>query len=128
MRARQARRVLRVDALLDIGLGAFLLLAAWDGLYRAVGIPAPEPAIFAELGGVLLFGFAYLLWVAPDYAVLARRVAEAAALSNGLAAALIALWLASRPSEVQILGWVLMGGLTAAFAVLAWLEARIATP
>src|SRR5918992_550239 len=88
---------------------------------------APEQAIFAELGGVLLFGFAYLLWVAPDYAVLARRVAEAAALSNGLAAALIALWLASRPSEVQILGWVVMGGLTAAFAVLAWLEARIAT-
>jgi hypothetical protein len=126
MRARQARRVLRVDAILDVALGAFLLLAAWDGLYRAVGLPSPEPAIFAELGGVLLFGFAYLLWVAPDYAVLARRVAEAAALGNGLAAALIALWLAGRPPDVHVLGWVVMGGLTATFAVLAWLEARIA--
>jgi hypothetical protein len=111
--------------MIDVGLGAFLLLAAWDGLYRAVGLPPPKPAIFAELGGVLLFGFAYLLWVAPDYAVLARRVAEAAALGNGLAAALIALWLASRPEEVALLGWFVMGGLAVTLAGLAWLEARI---
>lgn len=127
MRARQARRVLRADAILDVGLGTFLLLGAWDGLYAVVGLPAPEPAIFAEIGGVLLFGFAYLLWVAPDYAVLARRIAEAAAMANGLAAALIALWLASRPDDVELLGWVLMGALTAALAVLAWLEARISS-
>jgi hypothetical protein len=127
MRARQARRVLRTDALLDVGLGAFLLLAAWDDVYAVVGLPAPEPAIFAEVGGALLFGFAYLLWVAPDYAVLARRIAEAAALANGLAAALIALWLASRPDDVQLIGWVLMAALTVALAVLAWLEARISS-
>jgi hypothetical protein len=127
MRARQARRVLRADAILDVGLGTFLLLGAWDGLYAVVGLPAPEPAIFAEIGGVLLFGFAYLLWVAPDYAVLARRIAEAAAMANGLAAALIAVWLASRPDHVRLLGWVLMGALTAALAVLAWLEARISS-
>jgi hypothetical protein len=127
MRARQARRVLRTDALLDIGLGAFLLLGAWDDVYAAVGLPAPEPAIFAEIGGALLFGFAYLLWVAPDYAVLARRIAEASALANGLASALIALWLASRPDDVQLIGWVLMAGLTVALAVLAWLEARISS-
>src|ERR687896_1461242 len=125
MRARQARRVLRVDALLDIGLGAFLLLAAWDGLYRTVGLPAPEPAIFAELGGVLLFGFAYLLWVAPDYTVLARRVAEAAAMTNGIAAALIALWLASRPVGLELAGWILAVVLALALAAMAYLEARL---
>jgi len=127
MRARQARRVLHVDAVLDAGLGAILLLAAWDDLFLALGLPPPEPAIFAELAGVLLLAFAYLLWVAPDYAVLARRVTEAAALSNGIAAALIALWLASRPDGVELLGGVLMGALALALAVLAWLQARITT-
>lgn len=127
MRARQARRVLRSDALLDVGLGVLLLLASWEGLYELLGLPAPEPAIFAELAGVLLLAFAYLLWVAPDYTVLARRVSEAAALANGLAAALLALWLASRPDGVSLLGGILMGALAAGLAVLAWLEARIAS-
>jgi hypothetical protein len=127
MRARQARRVLRGDALLDLGLAAILLLSAWDDLFLALGLPPPEPAIFAELAGVFLIGFAYLLWVAPDYATLVRRVAEAAALANGLGAVLIALWLASRPDDVELLGGLLMAALAAALAALAWLEARVAS-
>jgi hypothetical protein len=125
MRARQARRVLHLDAVLGAGVGALFLLSAWDDLFLALGLPPPEPAIFAELAGVLLLGFAYLLWVAPDYAVLARRVTEVAALSNAIAAALIALWLASRPDGLELLGGVLMGALAVALAVLAWMEARI---
>jgi hypothetical protein len=125
MRARRARRILRGDALLDVGLGALLLLAAWDGLYRALGFPAPEPAVFAEIGGVLLLGFAYLLWVAPDYTVLVRRVAEAAATTNGIAAALIALWLASRPVGLELQGWILAVALILALAAMAYLEARL---
>jgi hypothetical protein len=125
MRARQARRVLHVDAALDAGVGALFLLSAWDDLFLALGIPPPEPAIFAELAGVLLLGFAYLLWVAPVYAVLARRVTEVAAVSNAVAAALIALWLASRPDGLELLGGLLMGALAVALAVVAWLEARI---
>ena len=125
MRARQARRILHFDAVLDAGVGGLLLLSAWDDLFLALGIPPPEPAIFAELAGVLLLGFAYLLWVAPDYAVLARRVTEVAALSNAVAAALIALWLASRPDGLELLGGLLMGALAVALAGLAWMEARI---
>jgi hypothetical protein len=125
MRARQARRILHFDAVLDAGVGGLLLLSAWDDLFLALGIPPPEPAIFAELAGVLLLGFAYLLWVAPDYTVLARRVTEVAALSNAVAAALIALWLASRPDGLELLGGLLMGALAVALAGLAWMEARI---
>jgi hypothetical protein len=125
MRARWARRILRGDALIDVALGALLLLAAWDGLYRALGFPAPEPAVFAEIGGVLLLGFAYLLWVAPDYTVLVRRVAEAAATTNGIAAALIALWLASRPVGLELQGWILAVALIVALAAMAYLEARL---
>jgi hypothetical protein len=125
MRAGQARRVLRGDALLDVGLGSLFLLAAWDDLYGVLGLPPPEPAVFAELGGVLLLGFAYLLWVAPDYAVLVRRVGEAAALTNAAAAALLALWLASRPDGLEVVGWVLSAALAAALAAMAYLEARL---
>jgi hypothetical protein len=127
VRARQARRVLRGDALFDVGVAAFLLLAGWHGLYRALGLPVVRPAIFAELAGVLLLGFAYLLWIAPDYSVLSRRVAEASAIGNGASAALIALWLASGPAGIRPLGVVLMFLVTAALAVFAGLEARIAS-
>lgn len=125
MRARQARRVLRGDALLDIGLGSLLLLAAWDDLYAVLGLPPPEPAVFAEIGGVLLLAFAYLLWVAPDYAVLVRRVGEAAALTNAAVAVLIALWLATRPDGLEVTGWILTVVVAAALALMAYLEARL---
>jgi hypothetical protein len=127
MRARAARRILRGDALLDGVLGVVLLLGAWDGLYEVLGFPPPEPAVFSEIGGVLCLGFAYLLWVAPDYNVLARRVAEAAAVTNGIAAALIALWLASRPTGLELQGWILALLLVAALVVAAYLEARLTT-
>jgi hypothetical protein len=61
MRAREARRVLRGDALLDVAVATLFLLGAWDGMYRVLGLPPPEPAVFAEIGGVVLLGFAYLL-------------------------------------------------------------------
>jgi hypothetical protein len=102
-----------------------LLLGAWDGLYSLLGIPPPEPAVFAEIAGVLFLGFAYLLWVAPDYTVLARRMAEAAAMTNGAAAALIALWLASRPTGLELQGWILVLVLLLALVVAAYLEARL---
>lgn len=127
MRARQARRILRVDALFDIGLAALLLLAGWEGLYAALGLPPARPAIWAELAGVLLLGFAYLLWVAPDYAVLGRRVAEAAAIANGLGAALIVLWLATGPAEIRPLGVALMVVIALALMGFAGLEARLSS-
>ncbi|MGH2674634.1 MAG: hypothetical protein ACRDH1_04370, partial [Actinomycetota bacterium] len=104
MRARQARQILRADSLVDLGLALLLLLAWWEGPYEALGLPVPRPPVFAGLAGVLLLGFAYLLWVAPDYTVLGRRVAEAAAIVNGLAASVILLWLATGPAGLRPLG------------------------
>lgn len=127
MRARQARRILRADAVFDVALAALLLLAGWHGLYRALGLPVVVPAIFAEVAGVLLLGFAYLLWIAPDYSVLSRRVAEVTAIVNGASAALLALWLASGPTGIRALGVILMVLVTGALAVFAALEARIAS-
>jgi hypothetical protein len=63
--------------------------------------------------------------VAPDYTVLARRVAEAAAMTNGIAAVLIALWLASRPVGLELAGWILAVVLALALAAMAYLEARL---
>lgn len=127
MRARQARRVLRIDGLIDLGLAALLLLAPWASLYDALGLPAADPPVFAVIAGVLLLGFAYLLWVAPDYAVLGRRVAETAAIVNGLIAAVVVLWLVTGPVGVRPLGVGTALVVAAAKGVLAAAEARLAS-
>ena len=127
VRARQARRVLRLDALLDVALGTVLLLSAWEGLYLTLGVPPPRPPVFGEMLGALLFGFAYLLWVAPDYAVLTRRVAEASALSNGGGAAVLVLWLISGPSGLGAVGRILVVLLAGVLGSFAYLEYRVAT-
>jgi hypothetical protein len=127
VRARQARRVLRIDGLIDLGLAALLLLAPWASLYDALGLPAADPPVFAVIAGVLLLGFAYLLWVAPDYAVLGRRVAETAAIVNGLIAAVVVLWLVTGPVGVRPLGVGIALVVAAAKGVLAAAEARLAS-
>jgi hypothetical protein len=126
MRARQVRRVFHADSLFDLSIGVLLLLAGWEGLYRAVGIPPASPPIFAQLLGVALLGFAYLLWVAPDYTSMSRRVAEVAAAGNGASAALLLLWLASGPAGLSSVGLVVMLLLAAGLGVFAVLETRIA--
>jgi hypothetical protein len=127
VRARQARRVLRIDALIDLGLAALLLLAPWTSLYDALGLPAADPPVFAAIAGVLLVGFAYLLWVAPDYALLGRRVAETAAIVNALIALFVALWLVTGPVGIRPLGVGLALLVAAAKAVMAAAQARLAS-
>jgi hypothetical protein len=127
VRARQARRALRGSALFDLGLGVLLLLSGWQSLYAALGLPPARPAIFAELAGVFLMAFAYLLWVAPDYAVLGRRVAEAAAIADGGGAALLLLWLASGPEGIRPLGIVLGIVIALGLAAFAGVQARLSS-
>ncbi len=127
MRARQARRVLRIDTLIDLGLAFLLLLAPWASLYDALGLPAADPPLFALIAGVLLLGLAYLLWVAPDYAVLGRRVAETAAIVNALIAAVVVLWLVTGPAMIRPLGVGVALLVAAAKGVLAVAEARLAS-
>lgn len=127
MRARQARRVLRLDGLIDLGLAALLFLAPWTSLYDALGLPAADPPVFAMIAGVLLLGFAYLLWVAPDYAVLGRRVAETAAVVDGLIAAVVVLWLVTGPAGVRVLGVGVAVAVAASKGLLAAALARLAS-
>jgi hypothetical protein len=127
VRARQARLALRIDSLIDLGLAALLLLAPWTSLYDALGLPAANPPIFAVIAGVLLLGFAYLLWVAPDYAVLGRRVAETAAIVNALITAVVVLWLVTGPVGVMPLGVAVSLLVAAAKGVMAAAQARLAS-
>ncbi len=118
--------MLHADALFDFALGLLLLLAVWDDLFRALGLPPAQPAIYAEVAGILLWGYAYLLWIAPDYTGLTRRVATVTGAANVAAGALLLLWVASRPGGMEILGGVLVVGVALALLGFAYLEARIA--
>jgi hypothetical protein len=88
------RLVLRGNGVLDALGGVCLLLATWDGLYSALGLPDPDPAIYAQAGGAFAVGFAYALWVAPRDSNLTRVVSAVSALINVLLAAVAAAWLA----------------------------------
>lgn len=118
--------MLHADALFDLALGLLLVLAVWDDLFLALGLPPARPAIYAEIAGVLLWGYAYLLWVAPDYTGLTRRVASVTGAANVGAGVLLLLWVASRPGGMEILGGVLVVAVALALLGFAYLEARIA--
>jgi hypothetical protein len=97
MSQRRAATVLRVQAVVTLALGALLVADSWDGLYEWLALPQALPALLAQVGGVFLVAFAYLLWraaAAPEE--LRRAVAIAAAGANGAAAVIIALWLIIR--------------------------------
>jgi hypothetical protein len=97
MNQRRAANVLRVHAVVTLALGALLVADSWDGLYEWLALPQALPALLAQLGGVFLIAFAYLLWRAAAATVeLRRTVATAAAGANGAAAVIIALWLIIR--------------------------------
>jgi hypothetical protein len=97
MNQRRAANVLRVHAVVTLALGALLVADSWDGLYEWLALPQALPALLAQLGGVFLVAFAYLLWRAATATVeLRRTVATAAAGANGAAAVIIALWLIIR--------------------------------
>jgi hypothetical protein len=91
-----ARLVLRLDAVFAGVVGIVLALSTWDGLYDALLLPKPSPALLAQVGGIAIAAFAYLLWLAGDSEPLRRPVATAAAAANGGAAVAIGLWLVLR--------------------------------
>ncbi|MFL5836832.1 MAG: hypothetical protein ACJ76K_09660 [Solirubrobacteraceae bacterium] len=97
MNQRRAANVLRVHAVVTLALGALLVADSWDGLYEWLALPQALPALLAQVGGVFLVAFAYLLWRGAAANVeLRRTVATAAAGANGAAAVIIVLWLIIR--------------------------------
>jgi hypothetical protein len=128
MTAARLALVLRVNALFDLAAGALLLAGTWDGLWDALDLPQGKPALFVQVGGAALWGFAYLLWRAADEPGVRRPASLAGAIADGLAALVILLWfVAGRLDDVGGLGTTLLILITvvlAAFAGLKGLGAR----
>jgi len=106
-------------------VGAIFLAGTWDGLYDALDLPHAQPAIFVQIGGALLWGVAYLLWLAARTPTLMLPVARASALTNGLSAGVLAAWLINGDIEnelaIDALGTAIIVGaaaLSAVFTVL----------
>jgi hypothetical protein len=62
MTATQARQVLMANAVFDFVAGLLLLAGTWDGLWDALDLPQGQPALFVQVGGAALVGWAYLMW------------------------------------------------------------------
>lgn len=128
MTATQARQVLMVNAVFDFVAGLLLLSGTWDGLWDALDLPQGKPALFVQVGGAALVGWAVLLWRASDAAPLRASVALAAAIADGLAALVVLIWLVSGqlPDDVDALGTILLIALVLVLGAFAALKAWVA--
>lgn len=91
--ASRLRVVFLVDCAYSAVAGLLLLSATWDGLMRAVDLPQRGPALLVQLGGAVLVGVAYLLWLAARTPSLMLPVARASAIMNALSAGVVIAWL-----------------------------------
>jgi hypothetical protein len=128
MTATQARQVLMANAVFDFVAGLLLLTGTWDGLWDALDLPQGQPALFVQVGGAALVGWAYLLWRAADAPPLRASVALAAAIADGLAALVILIWLVTGelPDDVDALGMILLVALVVVLGAFAVLKAGVA--
>jgi hypothetical protein len=120
------RLVLRGNGVLDAIAGVCLLLGTWDGLYNRLGLPDPDPAIYAQVGGAFAVAFAYLLWIAPRDAKMTRVVSATAALVNVALAVLALAWLADTHLNLPGHDVAALFAAVPPLLVLAALEAVIA--
>jgi hypothetical protein len=110
--------VLRIDAVSNAGLAAFLLAATWDGLYEFFGLPLAEPPIYAQLLGAALVAFAIVEWkLAGSEAE--RAVTLAAAVGSGIAAGVLAVWLLAADTGLDTHGLVALWSVAAFLAAAA---------
>jgi hypothetical protein len=121
------RATLRSDAFLLLGVGALLLASSWKGLFDAVDLPDPQPALWTQLAGVLLVALGYLLWIAPRDVRLTQGIALAAAFANGAGAVVIVAWLLFGELDTGGFGTTLLALTAAVSAVYAVAEAWIAS-
>ena len=128
MTATQARQVLRVNAVFDFAAGLLLLAGSWDGLWDTLDLPQAQPALFVQVGGAALVGWAYLMWRAADEPPLRASVARAASGADGLASLVVLVWLVTGelPDDVDTLGTILLIALVLVLGAFALLKAGIA--
>jgi hypothetical protein len=122
---KDARTWLRADAFFDAAMALLLLTATWDALYEALGLPVAEPALYAQIAGGLLLGYAYLLWWAPGTPA-ERTVAGATAVVNALGVVVVGVWVLSGDLETETLGDVILWAAVVALAAFAIAETSIA--
>jgi hypothetical protein len=121
-RLRPSRHaLLRLDAVGDAALAAFLLAASWDELYRWLGLPPPEPPWYAQLLGVALIAIALVEWRTAGTPG-ERDVSRIVAIGNALAAAILVAWLASGETGADLHGRILLWTIAASLALEAWLH------
>ena len=118
MTAARLRIVFLFDALYSVATGLLFLLGTWDGLYNALDLPQGQPAVFVQLGGALLWGFAYLLWLAARTPALMLPVARASALGNAITTVVLVVWLIHDNIDTGTLGDLLLSLAAAVSAVL----------
>jgi hypothetical protein len=117
------RTTLRSDSLLLLVVSLLLLASTWTSLYDALGLPLPDPELYAQLAGAVMLAVAYLLWIAPRDVRLTQAVAASAALGNGLSALILLVWLGTDRVD-SVLLWLFVPVLGAFAAVEAWIAAR----
>lgn len=120
------RAVLFFDALFDLALGAVLLLAPFATFYAALQLPQPQPALYGQLLGMALLGFAWLLAQAAFRGQLTVPVARMAGPVNLASAVLIAAWLIFFDLQVQGAGRIWLGLLAAMLAFFALVQIPLA--
>ena len=104
--------VLRIDALSNGSLAAFLLAASWNRLYRFFGLPVAEPAWYAQVLGAVLVAFAIVEWTLAGTSG-ERTVTLAAAVGSAFAAAIITVWLAAGESGADSHGRIALWSVVA---------------
>jgi hypothetical protein len=108
MSAAQLRIVLLLDAVYSTAIAIVFLAGTWDGLYNALDLPQGQPATFVQVGGALMAGVAYLLWLASRTPALMLPVARALALANALVALILIVWLIHGKMGIGALGTALL--------------------
>src|ERR671910_532839 len=128
MTAGQARLVLQANAVFDFAAGLLLLAGTWDGLWDALDLPQGQPALFVQVGGAALVGWAYLLWRAAEEPPLRATVTRAAAGVDGLRAVVVLIWLVTGlPEDVDALGTILLIALVLVLGAFALLKGMVAS-
>ena len=121
MTAARLRVVFLFDAIYSTAIGVLFLAGTWDGLYNALDLPQGQPAIFVQVGGALLWAFAYLLWLASRTPALMLPVARASALGNAISTVILIVWLIHGKLGIGTLGDAILianAAITAALALL----------
>jgi peptidoglycan/LPS O-acetylase OafA/YrhL len=100
-----------------------VLLFFPDPIVDPLGVPAPDPAIYANLAGAVLLGLALALARASQRPEEHRTVIEATMVANVLAAAVLAVWLIALNTDATTTGKAVLGAVAACLAVLGAVQA-----